>query len=155
MVGPASRCADGAAWRSGPRAGRAARPASAARDRERRGRRPLRARAGEAGQAPPTAEPSATRHFPVPETTARSFQGAPLVTINDFPLYRRLLDETRPYRLHIVGVFVLSLLASPLALLTPVPLKVAVDSVLDSHPVPHALDALLPPAATSSHTAIL
>src|SRR6266508_3159633 len=137
------------------RAGRAARPASAARDRERRGRRPLRARAGEAGQAPPTAEPSATRHFPVPETTARSFQRAPLVTINDFPLYRRLLDETRPYRLHIVGVFVLSLLASPLALLTPVPLKVAVDSVLDSHPVPHALDALLPPAATSSHTAIL
>src|SRR6266498_2683524 len=86
--------------------------------------------------------PSAPRHFPVPETTARSFQGAPLVTINDFPLYRRLLDETRPYRLHIVGVFVLSLLASPLALLTPVPLKVAVDSVLDSHPVPHALDAL-------------
>src|SRR6266511_648227 len=133
----------------------AERPASAARDRERRARRPLRARAGEAGQGPPTAEPSATRHFPVPETTARSFQGAPLVTINDFPLYRRLLDETRPYRLHIVGVFVLSLLASPLALLTPVPLKVAVDSVLDSHPVPHALDALLPPAATSSHTAIL
>src|SRR6266704_663668 len=126
----------------------------------RRGRRPVRragraARPASAGRAPPTAEPSATRHFPVPETTARSFQGAPLVTSNDFPLYRRLLDQARPYRLHIVGVFVLSLLASPLALLTPVPLKVAVDSVLDSHPVPHALDALLPPAATSSHTAIL
>ncbi len=77
------------------------------------------------------------------------------MTINEFALYRRLADQTRPYRLHIVGVFLLSLLASPLALLTPVPLKVAVDSVLGSHPVPHAMDALLPPAATSSKTAIL
>jgi ATP-binding cassette, subfamily B, bacterial len=77
------------------------------------------------------------------------------VSRNDSKLYRRLVDQARPYRLHIVGVFLLSLLASPLALLTPVPLKVAVDSVLGSHPVPHALDVLLPPAATSSRTAIL
>jgi ATP-binding cassette subfamily B protein len=77
------------------------------------------------------------------------------VTRNDLTLYRRLLDQARPYWLQIVGVFLLSLLASPLALLTPVPLKVAVDSVLGSHPVPRALDTLLPAAATSSQTAIL
>ena len=77
------------------------------------------------------------------------------MTRNDLTLYRRLLDQARPYWLQIMGVFLLSLLASPLALLTPVPLKVAVDSVLGSHPVPRALDALLPAAATSSQTAIL
>ena len=77
------------------------------------------------------------------------------MSVSEFRLYRRLLDQTRPYRPHIVGVFVLSLLASPLALLTPLPLKVAVDSVLGSHPLPRAMDALLPPVATSSKTAIL
>src|SRR5205085_1925421 len=48
----------------------------------------------------------------------------------DVTLYRRLLRQARPYRLHIVGIFLLSLLQSPLALLTPLPLKIAVDSVV-------------------------
>jgi ATP-binding cassette subfamily B protein len=73
----------------------------------------------------------------------------------ELALYRRLYDQVLPYRLHIVGLFLLTLLSSPLALLTPVPLKIAVDSVLGSHPVPHVLDTLLPAAATSSPTAIL
>ena len=34
----------------------------------------------------------------------------------------------------------LTLLATPLALLTPVPLKIAVDSVIDAHPLPTLLD---------------
>ena len=41
-------------------------------------------------------------------------------------------------------MFVISLLATPLALLGPVPLKIAIDSVLGSEPVPSFLAPLLP-----------
>jgi len=71
-------------------------------------------------------------------------------------LYRRLLGQARPYRPHLGGLFLLSLLASPLALLTPLPLKMAVDSVVGSRRLtPDPLAALLPAAVTRSHTAIL
>jgi ATP-binding cassette subfamily B protein len=86
---------------------------------------------------------------------SRPAASAPRARSGDLSLYRRLYEQARPYRLHIVSVFLLSLLASPLALLTPVPLKVAVDSVLGAHPVPGVLDALLPAAATQSRTAVL
>jgi len=62
----------------------------------------------------------------------------------DFTLYRRLLRQARPYWLHIGGIFLLSLLSSPLALLTPLPLKIAVDSIIGSSPLPGFLDAVLP-----------
>jgi len=73
----------------------------------------------------------------------------------DVVLYRRLLADARPYRRHLVGVFVVSLLAAPLALLSPVPLKIAVDSVIGSHELPGWLDAILPGFATSSDVALL
>jgi ATP-binding cassette subfamily B protein len=53
-----------------------------------------------------------------------------------FELYRRLLLEARPWWLHIFGLFLLSLLSIPLALLTPLPLKLVVDSVVGAHPLP-------------------
>ncbi len=62
----------------------------------------------------------------------------------DFTLYRRLLRQARPYWPHIGGIFLLSLLSSPLALLTPLPLKIAVDSIIGSSPLPGFLDAVLP-----------
>jgi ATP-binding cassette, subfamily B, bacterial len=73
----------------------------------------------------------------------------------DFVLFKRLLLEARPYWRHIGAIFVISLLAAPLALLTPVPLKIAIDSVLGSHPVPGFVDSVLPAGATSSDTAVL
>ena len=73
----------------------------------------------------------------------------------DFALYRRLLRRARPYWPHIVGIFLLSLLSSPLALLTPLPLKIAIDSVVGSHPLPGFLDSLLPADATRSEIAVL
>src|SRR5437762_1762332 len=73
----------------------------------------------------------------------------------DVVLYRRLLQETRPYWLHLAGLFGLGLLASPVALLTPVPLKIAVDSVLGGQPLPVLLQLFLPDAAAQSPTAIL
>ncbi len=59
-------------------------------------------------------------------------------------LYRRLFDVARPYRWHITGVMLLSLLSTPLALLTPLPLKIVVDSVIGSDPLPQWMTSLLP-----------
>ena len=73
----------------------------------------------------------------------------------DVVLYRRLLQETRPYWFHLAGLFGLGLLASPVALLTPVPLKIAVDSVLGGHPLPVFLQPFFPESAAQSPTAIL
>jgi ATP-binding cassette subfamily B protein len=72
----------------------------------------------------------------------------------DLALYRRLLRQARPYARHLAGLFLLDLLASALVLLTPLPLKIAVDSVAGSHPLPGFL-AWLPDAVTGSGTAVL
>jgi hypothetical protein len=48
--------------------------------------------------------------------------------VGDLRLLRRVFKESRGFRLKIVGVFALSLLETPLFLLTPVPLAIAVDS---------------------------
>jgi ATP-binding cassette subfamily B protein len=45
-------------------------------------------------------------------------------------LYLRLLRHARPYWAHVAGLLALSLVAPSLKLLSPVPLKIAVDSVL-------------------------
>ena len=78
-----------------------------------------------------------------------------MASYSDVTLYRRLLRQARLYWPHIGGIFLLSLLSSPLALLTPLPLKIAVDSVVGSHPLPGFLAALLPAAAIGSDFAIL
>ena len=73
----------------------------------------------------------------------------------DIMLYRRLLQLARPYWPHIVGIFLLSLISTPLGLLSPLPLKIAVDSVIGSHPLPGFLDSLLPTAPSRSTAYIL
>src|SRR3989442_9975906 len=70
--------------------------------------------------------------------------------VGDVALYRRVLEQARPYRLHFVALFVVGLLASPIALLTPVPLRIVVDSVLGARPLPRLLGAVLPPPPTPS-----
>jgi ATP-binding cassette, subfamily B, bacterial len=73
----------------------------------------------------------------------------------DRALVRRLAGELRPYRLHVGGLFFLSLLAAPLALLIPVPLAVTVDTVLGSQPLPGFLASITPAAIESSEGALL
>jgi ATP-binding cassette subfamily B protein len=73
----------------------------------------------------------------------------------DLAIYRRLLRQAQPYWPHLVGLLLLSLLLTPLMLLTPLPVKIAVDSVIGSHPLPGFLEALLPEAATGSDGAVL
>jgi len=69
---------------------------------------------------------------------------------SDLRLYRRLLQQTRPFWTHIILIFVLDLLGAPLLLLTPIPLKVAVDNVIGSAPLPHFLAIALPTFMTHS-----
>ena len=73
----------------------------------------------------------------------------------DVNLLARLLRQARPYWIHILCLFLLSLLSTPIVLLGPLPLKIAVDSVLGSEPIPGFLDNLLPAFVTVSKSAIL
>ena len=75
--------------------------------------------------------------------------------MGDVVLYRRLLSQARPYWPHVVALFLLSLLSSPLSLLTPLPLKIAVDSVIGSHPLPHVIAPFVPDTIASSPAALL
>src|SRR5213082_1299810 len=75
--------------------------------------------------------------------------------MSDLALYRRLLRQARPYWLHLAVLFCIGLLASPVALLNPVPLKIVVDSVLGTRPLSPALQALLPAAIAGSRGALL
>ena len=67
----------------------------------------------------------------------------------------RLWEEVRPYYWNLAALFLFSLLGTALALLTPLPLKIAVDNVISSRPLPSFLAALLPAAITGSKGALL
>lgn len=58
-------------------------------------------------------------------------------------VYRRLFRIARPYWLHVGALFALTLAAVPLALLTPLPLKLAVDSAIGNEPLPWFVPAVL------------
>ena len=68
---------------------------------------------------------------------------------------RRLLQEMRSYRWHLMALFALSLLGTPLALLTPLPLAIAVDTVIGLRPLPTILAMLLPAAIKESERTVL
>src|SRR5438445_9280589 len=70
-------------------------------------------------------------------------------------LLLRLVREVEPYWPHIAGIFLLSLLGSPIGLMRPLPLKIVVDSAIGSHPLPQFLSRFLPVSITNSPTAIL
>lgn len=73
----------------------------------------------------------------------------------DLTLFRRLLQQARPYWIHLVGIFVLGLLSTPLGLLAPLPLKIVVDSAIGTHPLPRFLSRILPAPVTRSQGKIL
>ncbi len=70
-------------------------------------------------------------------------------------MYRRLAAYARPYWRQILLVLLLQLLATPLALLGPLPLKIAVDTVIGARPLPGWLQAVLPAGLTGSATMLL
>src|SRR5919197_3161539 len=73
----------------------------------------------------------------------------------DLEIYARLARQARSSWPSIAGLFLVGLLATPLTLLTPLPLKLAVDSVLGSRPLPPALAAVIPAAITRTPAALL
>ncbi len=73
----------------------------------------------------------------------------------DLALFRRLLQQARPYWVHVVGIFLLGLLATPLGLLAPLPLKIAIDSAIGTHPLPRFLNRILPASAARSPATVL
>ncbi len=70
-------------------------------------------------------------------------------------LYRRLVQQVRPYWRHLAGILLLSLLSPPLALLTPLPLKIALDNIISGHPLPGFLSWCLPASLRQSEAALL
>jgi ATP-binding cassette subfamily B protein len=73
----------------------------------------------------------------------------------DFALYLRLFRWVRPYWTYLLGLFLLSLLATPLALLLPLPLKIALDSGLGSKPLPHWIRSFVPSGFSLSPSSAL
>ncbi len=73
----------------------------------------------------------------------------------DFRLYRRVLLEARPFWPHIFALAILNLAATPLALLAPVPLKIAVDSIAGAAPFPELYRRWVPAQVLASPVAAL
>src|SRR5437899_1988833 len=67
-----------------------------------------------------------------------------MATYSEALIFRRVLREARPCWPFIGALFLLSLLASPLALLAPLPLKIAVDSVIGARPLPGVVAPFVP-----------
>ena len=74
---------------------------------------------------------------------------------SDLALFARIARQARPAWRRLVALILVGLLASPLALLAPLPLKVAVDSVVAAEPLPGFLDAVVPDALTRSTTTLI
>ena len=75
--------------------------------------------------------------------------------MNALKLFRRILRQARPYWPQLAVVLALGLLATPLALLLPLPLKIVVDSVIGNQPLPGFLSAVVPDGLTASQGALL
>jgi ATP-binding cassette, subfamily B, bacterial len=73
----------------------------------------------------------------------------------DIRLFRRLACVARPEWPRIGALYAVSVLAMPLALLTPLPLKIAVDSGIGAHRPPSWLAALLPGGGEPSQKLVL
>ncbi len=80
---------------------------------------------------------------------------APEKNYSGFSVFRRVLKEARSYWPHLGGIFLLGLLAAPLALLLPVPLKIAVDSVIGKEPLPGVIQFFLPESISQSPASFL
>src|SRR6266498_6011201 len=76
-------------------------------------------------------------------------------TGNNSRMSRRILRQIAPFWRQIALLLLVDLLATPLLLLTPIPLKIAIDTVIDSHPLPGFVDAFLPASRSEEHTSEL
>jgi ATP-binding cassette subfamily B protein len=73
----------------------------------------------------------------------------------DRTLYRKLLELARPYTGLLIFLLVLDLLDALVVIVTPLPLKIAIDSVLGSRPLPSLVRPFLPDGTSDSTTSLL
>jgi ATP-binding cassette subfamily B protein len=74
---------------------------------------------------------------------------------SDIALLGRLAKQARPYWPHISAILALRMFGVPLALLTPLPLAIAVDSVVGSEPMPGFISPLVPDSWLDSKLSLL
>ncbi|HJT76655.1 MAG TPA: ABC transporter transmembrane domain-containing protein [Gemmataceae bacterium] len=73
----------------------------------------------------------------------------------DGALYRRLLRLARPYAPHLGALLLLELVDGLCVLLRPVPIKLAIDSVVGSRPLPPSLGWVMPRSVSASPGTLL
>ncbi len=74
---------------------------------------------------------------------------------SDIALFARVLRETSRFRRYLAAICIISLLAAPFALLSPLPLKIAVDSIIGTQPVPRFLGWVAPESVLASRSGLL
>ena len=74
---------------------------------------------------------------------------------SDIKILRRLLAEAKPFRIHLLLILLLGLLATPLTLLSPIPLKIAVDNIYGSNQLPELFTYVIPQWFTKSKLTML
>src|SRR5690349_19056500 len=72
-----------------------------------------------------------------------------------FQLLKKILVHARPYWLYIFILFILTLLATPIALLKPYGMKIVIDSAFGTEPLPHFITAFFPDGFTYSFQPVL
>jgi ATP-binding cassette subfamily B protein len=70
-------------------------------------------------------------------------------------IYAQLSGLARPYWPHLAAIFLLGAIAAPIGLLLAFPLKIVVDNVIGSLPLPHVIGTLLPTTLHGSKVANL
>jgi ATP-binding cassette subfamily B protein len=75
--------------------------------------------------------------------------------VSDIGILKRLLRMARAFWPHVGATFAIDLLAAPVALLAPVPLMLAVDSVINGKPLPPLLQAVVPDSIEQSNTSLI
>jgi ATP-binding cassette subfamily B protein len=75
--------------------------------------------------------------------------------LSDLSILWRLIQQSRAFWPHLIFIFLIELLAAPLALLIPIPLKIAVDSAIGSQGLPVFIEALLQRTGLNPTTSIL
>jgi ATP-binding cassette, subfamily B, bacterial len=75
--------------------------------------------------------------------------------LSKLSLLRRALVDLRPYLGSIIAILILSLSAVPITLITPLPIKILVDNVLGSQPLPNYIAFLNPSLSAVSKSYII
>jgi len=76
-------------------------------------------------------------------------------SLTDFAIFRRMLNQAKPFWPYFAAIFLLDLAVTPLTLLVPVPLKIAVDSVIGTTPLPDMVVSLVPDFMAGSKRSLL